>query len=75
MYLSVVISSVTKSLEVSDMICIECGSTEFAIREICISFDSERLVFIASLPPLKITLFPDFMQSAEASVVTFGLDS
>ena len=31
--------------------------------------------FIASLPPLNITVFPDFKQSPAASQVTFGLAS
>ena len=33
------------------------------------------LELIASLPPLKITVFPDFRQRAAASEVTFGLAS
>ena len=33
------------------------------------------LEFIASLPPLKITAFPDLKQSPAASLVTFGLAS
>ena len=39
------------------------------IREIAV------LEKIASEPPLRMTAFPDLMQSAAASAVTFGLDS
>ena len=56
------------------------GHNELAAKA-CPSFDVQKCLTIAllekiqSLPPLKITAFPDFRHRPNASAVTFGLDS
>ena len=51
------------------------GTVSFFAREIRINFASTRFEFCASLPPFKITAFPDFRANAEICMTTSGRDS
>ena len=51
------------------------GTVSFFARVFRISFASTRFEFCASLPPFKITAFPDFRANAEICMTTSGRDS
>ena len=71
-YPRIFMSAVELSREVSSMSCTASSGSPQSRRASRMTSVSARLVRMASLPPLRIQTLPVFMQSAAASIVTFG---
>ena len=67
--------SVTIFLSVVSIIWTHVSGKPAIFKPCCKNFVSKVDVWKESEPPRKIQVLPDLMQSAPASIVTFGLDS
>ena len=74
-YASIFKSSLTAVLSIVFIIWTMLGDTLLSTSAFLMRLDNIKLLLIASLPPLRIILFPDFNDKPAASIVTFGRDS